>query len=125
MLGGAGDRHSIVQANYQWKIITTDGSRLVLEHPGAPQQMMKPESAVGGREGGGGRGEGCPAVAHKHTQTHTSRCDVWPGRLHKFDDQAGPQHPHMAPQVRRENLEPGPSSQVNQAADGRRVAQRH
>lgn len=70
-MGGAGDRHSIVQANYQWKIITTDGSRLVLEHPGAPQQMMKPESAVGEREGGRGGEEKAAPRSHTNTHKHT------------------------------------------------------
>lgn len=48
---GGTHSHSIVQANYHWKIITTDGSRaanLCRSGPGAAEQMMKCESGVGG-----------------------------------------------------------------------------
>lgn len=68
-----GHRHSIVQANYQWKIITTDGSRaanlcrstLALENRWWNVRVLS--DGVGW---GGGGGLGDPIVTHTQSSTH-------------------------------------------------------
>lgn len=64
-----GNRHSIVEANYQWKNNNnrcTQSRQLAQKRHGTGEQTMKCESVVGGGAAG--------VVAHARTQTH-ARCE--------------------------------------------------